>query len=144
MPAPLSGMEQHRICSGKVRDCFASDTADTRHGLGTLSSRALAGKPCCSAAKGAPTLQAALRYQSNGFKLENNGMFVYLFEPQWNATRSLNDKLTPLKQLFIKLKVPLFRNIDDPYQYISNKVAASCFRLAFLSLLYHPFYLIMA
>lgn len=44
----------------------------------------------------------------------------------------------------MKLKVQLFRNTDDPYQYVSDKVAASCFRLAFLSMLYHPFYLIMA
>lgn len=105
-------------------------------GLGTLSS--WGGQACLAAS----TLQ--LYYQADGFgikKLCEIYLSVWIIEEHWLVIKSLNDRLTPSKLLFMKLEAQLSRNTDDLYQYTSDKVAENCFRLAFLSLLYHPFYL---
>lgn len=68
--------------------------------------------------------------------LNQSGTLTYKQKSEW--------QINSLKTIFVKLKVQLFRNTDDPYQYISDNTAASCSRLDFLSLLYHPFYLILA
>lgn len=103
--------------------------------------------PCCSSER----FSSSARYlvsPINGFSVEmmefsnswiclkQSGALTYKQKSEW--------QINSWKTIFMKLKVQFFRNTDDPYQYISDNSAASCSRLDFLSLLYHPFYLILA
>lgn len=104
------------------------------------------GRPALLQLWDAPLPRDSLCYQSSGFRsqtmvhpctgLSQSGTLTYKQKSEW--------QINTLKPIFMKLKVQLFRNSDDPYQYISDNTAASCSRLDFLSLLYHTFYLILA